>query len=152
MQNRGRTPLFIALNECAYPPSPRVATSIAAQLGQLSRYADPADAGRLTANLAAAAAAVEDTTRAAGARAANLAARERLHVAIDALGLKRSASRGNFVLFRSPVGGDTLRARLIAGGIVPAHAFAPLNEWVRITVGNDAEVTRTIAVLRAALV
>jgi len=45
-----------------------------------------------------------------------------------------------------------LRVRLIAGGIVPARAFAPLNDWVRITVGNDAEVTRTIAVLRAALV
>jgi histidinol-phosphate aminotransferase len=122
-------------------------------LGRALRAAgigDPHALSRLA--LAAAAAAVEDTTRVAAARAANLAARERLHVAIDALGLKRSASRGNFVFFRSPVGGDTLRARLIAGGIVPAHAFAPLNDWVRITVGNDAEVTRTIAVLRAALV
>jgi hypothetical protein len=45
-------PLFLALNECAYPPSSRVAQAIAAETGQLSRYADPADAGRLTATLA----------------------------------------------------------------------------------------------------
>jgi histidinol-phosphate aminotransferase len=45
-------PLFLALNECAWPPSPGVERALAAQFGSLARYADPVDATRLTAVIA----------------------------------------------------------------------------------------------------
>ena len=121
-------------------------------LGRALRAAgigDPHGLSRLA--LAAAGAAIADSARIAAVRADAAAGRDRLHAAIDALGLKRSAACANFVFFRSPIGGETLRARLIAGGIVPARAFPPLDDWVRLTVGTAADVTTTIVVLRAAL-
>jgi histidinol-phosphate aminotransferase len=110
---------------------------------------DPHAQARLA--IAAAGAALEDGARVARVRMLTAQGRDRLHDAIDALDLERSASVGNFVFFRSALGGDVVRRRLRAGGIVAARAFPPLDDWVRVTVGTEAEVTRTIAALHAAL-
>lgn len=105
--------------------------------------------GRLA--LAAAQAALDDPAWLAEVRRRTLAGRDRLHAALDALGLVHSASRANFVFFRSPAPADKLRARLAEAGVLVGRAFPPLDAWVRVTVGTEAEVDRTIAALRRAL-
>ena len=122
---------------------------VPAALGQALRAAgigDPHALSRLA--IVAARAALEDGARLAHVRAQTAAGRDRLHAAIDALGLERSRSVANFVFFRSPRGGDATRAQLRAAGIIAARPFPPLNDWVRVTVGTEAQVTQTIAALR----
>jgi len=99
--------------------------------------------------LVAAEASLDDPAWRAQVRRRTIAGRDRLHGALDALGLEHSASVANFVFFRSPV--PDLRARLEQAGIQTGRPFAPFDQWLRITVGTEAEVTRTIAALHSAL-
>lgn len=101
--------------------------------------------------LVAAEASLGDPAWIAQVRRRTIAGRERLHQSLDGLGLKHSASEADFVFFASPIPAADLRARLAAQGIETARAFPPLGEWVRVTVGTEAEVARTIAALHAAL-
>lgn len=105
--------------------------------------------GRLA--LVAAEASLDDPEWVAQVRRRTIAGRERLHAALDALGLERSASQADFVFFKSPVAAAGLRERLAAGGIQVGRAFPPLDQWVRVTVGTEDEVGRTITALIAAL-
>lgn len=105
--------------------------------------------GRIT--LAAAAAALADPDWIGQVRIRTLAGRRRLEAALTRLGLEQSDSRANFVFFRSPIAAEQLRARLAEAGILVGRAFPPLDEWVRITVGTEPEVDRTIAALHAIL-
>jgi histidinol-phosphate aminotransferase len=101
--------------------------------------------------LAAASAALADRNWIADVRRRTLAGRVRLTAALDALGLAHSDSRANFVFFRSPGDAGAVRAGLADAGILVGRAFPPLGGWVRITVGTEAEVTRTIAALQTLL-
>ena len=74
--------------------------------------------------------------------------RAALHSALDALGLRHSDSRANFVFFQSPTDAAAARSALQARGIIPGRAFPPLDQWIRITVGNETETRSTIAALR----
>lgn len=71
--------------------------------------------------------------------------------ALDQLGLKHSASVANFVFFHSPMSAAGMRQDLLRRGIVVARPFPPLDQWIRISVGDEAEVTRTISALRDSL-
>lgn len=102
--------------------------------------------------LIAADAALDDPTWTGEVRRRTIAGRDRLHAVLDRLGIVRSASRANFIFFRSPIEAARLRARLAQSGILVGRAFPPLGEWVRITVGTEAEVDRTISALQQALV
>ncbi len=51
------------------------------------------------------------------------------------------------MFFRSPGPAETLRQDLLRRGIVAARAFPPLEGWIRISIGTEAEVTRTISAL-----
>ncbi len=114
-----------------------------------SGLGDPHVVGRLA--LVAAAAAVADRAWIAEVRERTLAGRARLTAALEELGLDHSESRANFVFFRSPTPAAPLRQRLGQHGILVGRAFPPLDEWVRISVGTEDEVTRTIEALRSSL-
>ncbi len=107
---------------------------------------DTHDLNRLALVAAEAALGDQDHVRAVAARVR--ANRERVHAALDALQLARSQSRANFVFFQTPSDAAAARSALAADGIIPGRAFPPLDQWIRITVGTDAETTRTIAALR----
>ncbi|WP_366060565.1 hypothetical protein [Gluconobacter kondonii] len=62
--------------------------------------------------------------------------------------LKHTESEANFVFFQSPQPALDVRNRFEKMGIIIAHPFAPLNDWLRISVGTEAEVTRVIAALK----
>ena len=100
-------------------------------------------------SLAAAGAALADQRHVAAVRAGVAAERDRLHGVLDALGLRHSDSRADFVFFRSD-DAPRLRAAFTAAGIEIARAFPPLDDWIRITVGRPAENDQVIAVLRRA--
>ncbi len=124
-------------------PRPIAAALRAAGLG------DPHELGRL--QIAAAAAALADQGWLRHVRARTAAGRARLTAALDQLGLKHSGSVANFVFFQSPVQASRLRQDLRQRGILVARSFPPLDQWVRISIGTEDEVTRTIRALRDSL-
>lgn len=75
--------------------------------------------------------------------------RDAVHQALDALGLRHTDSRANFVFFESPRPADAVREALRARGIIPGRAFPPLDQWIRVTIGTEAETAATIGALRA---
>lgn len=98
-------------------------------------------------NLAAASAALTDQAYIARVRDWTHAGRRRLEQAIDALGFERTDSRANFVYFRTPAA-DALRAEAAKRDIRIGRAFAPLGDWLRITVGTPKEVDAAIGLIR----
>lgn len=99
--------------------------------------------------LAAAGAALADQAHVATVRAAVATERRRLTATLDARGLRHTASQASFVFFRSEKAA-ALRAAFAAAGIEIARPFAPLDDWLRITIGRPADNDRVIAVLRTA--
>ena len=112
-------------------------------------FGDPHVLGRLA--LAAASAALSDQAWVASVRTRTIAGRLRLTAALDSLGVQHSDSRANFVFFRSPIPAAGLRRQLERLGILVGRAFPPLDEWIRVSVGTEDEITRAIAALRALL-
>ncbi|CAN5326771.1 hypothetical protein BH10PSE13_BH10PSE13_19880 [soil metagenome] len=102
--------------------------------------------GRLA--IAGALASLSDPAWIAEVRRRTLDGRDRLVRALYELGLEHSESRANFIFFRSGAA-PVLREGLSRAGILAGRAFPPLDDWIRITVGTEDEVTRTIAALRA---
>ncbi|MCP9319495.1 aminotransferase class I/II-fold pyridoxal phosphate-dependent enzyme [Acetobacter persici] len=76
------------------------------------------------------------------------AGRTRLTQTLDSLTLKHTDSEANFVFFQSPKPVADVREQFVKLGIVTARPFAPLNDWLRISVGTEAEVTRVISALK----
>lgn len=76
--------------------------------------------------------------------------RDRIHQALRALGLRHTDSRANFVFFESTSRpADDVRRELATRSVTPGRAFPPLDRWIRITVGTEAETARTITALQA---
>lgn len=97
--------------------------------------------------LAATAAALGDQayiTRIAGAVARE---RARYHALIDERGWPRTDSRANFVFFRPPDAAG-LRRALDTEGITIGRPFAPLDDWLRISIGRPVDNDRVLAILR----
>ena len=112
---------------------------------QAAGFGAPHGLGRL--QIAAAGAALADQDWVRQVRARTVAGRVRLTAALDRFGLEHTGSVANFVFFRSPGPAEKLRQDLLRRGIVVARSFPPLVQWIRISVGTEAEVTRTISAL-----
>lgn len=102
---------------------------------------------RLT--LAAASAALADQDHVRTVVAGVRRDRDRLHAALDRLGLKHTDSKASYVFFESRLPADPVRAELKAKGLTVARAFPPLAPWIRITIGTPAETDAVIAALNA---
>jgi histidinol-phosphate aminotransferase len=101
--------------------------------------------------LAAAGAALADQQYVATVRARTKAERERVTVELDRLKLAHTDSRGNFVFFHAPGAVDRIRAALTKRNVQIGRPFAPLDEWIRITIGRPEENTVVIAALKEAV-
>ena len=73
--------------------------------------------------------------------------RDRLHAALDRLGLRHTDSRASYVFFQSRLPAQGVREALAARGLVVGKAFPPLDDWIRITIGTAAETDAVIATL-----
>jgi histidinol-phosphate aminotransferase len=100
------------------------------------------------ASQAGAIAALADQDHLLAGVAATIAERERMHAALDALGVAHSASEANFVFVRSPGPIETVFERLLAAGLI-ARPIRVREGWFRITVGAPADNDRVLAELAA---
>ena len=96
--------------------------------------------------LAAAAAALGDQEYVSRIRDFNRMGRERITARLDALRLRHTDSRANFVFFEvlEPA---RPRARFDAVGIEIARVFEPLSSWIRVTVGTSAQMSTVLSTL-----
>jgi histidinol-phosphate aminotransferase len=101
--------------------------------------------------LAAASASLRDMAYIADIRAKVVAERTLWHQMLDAMGVRRADSRGNFVFFETGGAHDAFAASLAAQGIDIARAFPPLDRWARIAIGLPAENGRARAAVKALL-
>lgn len=103
--------------------------------------------GRLA--LAGAAAAIEDREWFETTRQAVIAGREKLAEELAALGFEVLPSQANFVFARHPRhDAGELAARLRERRIIVRHFRAPrIEQFLRITIGNDAHCARLVAAL-----
>ena len=106
---------------------------------------DPHELGRLA--VAAANAALADQAWVSNVRSRTIAGRDRLTAALDRARLAHSDSRANFIFFRAGVDAAGRRIALARQGIEVARPFPPLDDWIRIAIGTEDEVTRTIAAI-----
>jgi len=100
---------------------------------------------------AAAAAALADEDFVARSYELNRAGLAQLTSAFDAMGLEYVPSFGNFVLVKVGPAARINQELLQRGVIVRPVANYGLPEWLRVTVGLEAENTQFIAALRASL-
>lgn len=104
-----------------------------------------------TTGLDAAIASYDDAAFLRATRAAILADRARVHAALDARGLTRSAAQGNFVFFDTGGPLQQFQQRMLAQGVKVGRRFAAYDTWSRVTIGTTAEVDRFLAALPKAL-
>ena len=105
--------------------------------------------GRL--NLAAAAAALRDTSRVDWVRNAVAGERTRWTQFLDSLGLAHTEACGSFVFFDTGHPQPEIAAALRAGGIEIGRAHPPYTNWARITIGLPEENARAQSALRTVL-
>jgi histidinol-phosphate aminotransferase len=101
--------------------------------------------------LVAAGASLRDTGYIARVQTAIATERLKWGTFLSKLGLKASASQGNFVYFDTgrPVAG--LAKELLAAGVVVARPFPPFDTWVRITIGLPEENEKARVVVKKLL-
>lgn len=103
--------------------------------------------------LAGAVASIRDKEHFESSCARIIASRERMSTELESLGFEVLPSQANFVLARHPErDAEQLQASLRADGIVVRYFKQPrIQQYLRITVGTDAEIDRLLASLRAVL-
>ncbi len=99
--------------------------------------------------LRAAAASLDDPAYAATTRAKVATERALWFRALDRLGLRRTAARGNFVFFETRRPHDAVASAFLAHGVKIGRAFPPLDTWARISIGLPEENTLARAALSA---
>ena len=92
--------------------------------------------------LAAATASLRDRGYVATLRAKVIAERKKWNSLFDALKLRHSESRGNFVFFETGRPHREVAAALDARGVDIGRAFPPLDHWARISIGLPQENAR----------
>jgi histidinol-phosphate aminotransferase len=92
--------------------------------------------------LAAAAASLRDSGYVDGMRLKVAQERQKWHALLDAMGRRRSDSRGNFVFFETGQPHKVIAAQLMNEGIEIARAFPLFDHWVRISIGLPEENVR----------
>ncbi len=113
-------------------------------IGDLNRVKfsfNPYNVNRLSERLAAAA--ITDAAYFDSCRAKIMATRERLADSLQEMGFKVLPSRSNFLLAGTPkMGGAELQKALRARGILVRHFDDErIKDYVRITIGSDAEIS-----------
>ena len=97
--------------------------------------------------LAAAVGSLRDMHYVAMVRAKVIAEREEWNTLFDAMRLRHSDSRGNFVFFETGRPHQDIAAAMHAKGIDIGRAFPPLEHWARVSIG----LPRENAMARAAI-
>jgi histidinol-phosphate aminotransferase len=92
--------------------------------------------------LAAAAASLRDPGYVDEMRSKVAQERQTWHALLDAMGRRRSDSRGNFVFFETGQPHKVIAAQLMNEGIEIARAFPLFDHWVRISIGLPEENAR----------
>jgi histidinol-phosphate aminotransferase len=92
--------------------------------------------------LTAAAASLRDTGYVDRMRLKVAEERQKWHALLDAIGRRRSDSRGNFVFFETGQPHEVIAMQMMNQGIEIARAFPPFDHWVRISIGLPAENLR----------
>lgn len=87
----------------------------------------------------AAQAALTDTAAFAAAIDATTVERDKWHRFLDAKGLRRTASQGNFVYFDAGKPHAEVVGKLRQHGVVVGRLFAPYDTWLRISIGLPDE-------------
>jgi histidinol-phosphate aminotransferase len=115
----------------------------------MNRVRQPFNCNNLA--LAAATAALDDHEFVARSYALNRAGMEQIVGGLKRLGFTHIPSHGNFVTFKA---GDaaTLNQKLLRQGVIvrPIAGYG-MPEWLRVTIGTDAENTRFLDVLEKSL-
>jgi histidinol-phosphate aminotransferase len=101
--------------------------------------------------LAAAAAALDDADFVRKSFSLNEAGMRQVTAGLDALGLSYIPSFGNFVSFKAGAAGDVFQRLLRQGVIVRPIAGYGMPEYLRVTIGLEAENARFLACLERAL-
>jgi histidinol-phosphate aminotransferase len=96
---------------------------------------------------AAAVAALGDQAHLARVVASAHAERERIHAFLAERGLEPSASRANFVFFRSPLPAAEAFERLLAQGIIVRPIPTARGDYLRVSVGAPAHTDRFLTAL-----
>ena len=91
--------------------------------------------------LAAAAASLRDGNYVTATRAKVIVERDKWNQLFDALKLRHSDARGNFVFFETGRLHHEVAGALLAKGIEIGRAFPPFDRWVRISIGLPEENT-----------
>ena len=86
--------------------------------------------------LAAASASLRDRAYVFDVRDKVTAERLLWHRMLDAIGYRRSDSRGNFVFFDTRRPHEAFSAAMAAEGVEIARAFPPLNTWARVSIAE----------------
>lgn len=128
-------------------PGYGVAPAALAERLRAAGLGSPHSLNRLS--LVAAEAALSDQAHVRSVAARTRVNRDRVHATLDSLGLRHTNSRANFVFFESRLPADDVRRALTARNVTPGRAFPPLDRWIRITIGTEADTDRTITALRA---
>ncbi len=112
----------------------------------LDRVRAPFNVGGLAQ--AAARAALGDLEHVARTIENNTRERERVTRALEALGLRVAPSEANFVLVDVRTSGRAVYERMLQRGVIVRPMPAPIETWLRITIGVRDENDRMLATLR----
>jgi histidinol-phosphate aminotransferase len=115
----------------------------------MNRVRQPFNVGSI--GQAAAAAALDDRAFVERSRALNAAGMQQIIRDLDALQLQHIASVGNFLSLRVPHAGQVYQRLLRQGVIVRPLAAYDMPDFLRVTIGLEAENARFLSALRTAL-
>ena len=115
----------------------------------MNRVRQPFNCNNLA--LAGAAAALTDHTFLAESYAVNRAGMEQIVAGLKRLGLRHIPSHGNFVTFHVGDGAGVNQRLLKQGVIVRPIAGYGMPEWLRVTIGREADNERFLSALASAL-
>jgi histidinol-phosphate aminotransferase len=101
--------------------------------------------------VAAASASLRDTSFVASVRGKVAVERARWSATLDALGVRRTEARGNFVFFETRRPHDQIAAAMRSRGVDIGRSFPPLEQWARLSIGLPEENAYAQTALREVL-
>ena len=116
----------------------------------MNRVRQPFNCNNLA--LAGAIAALEDAEFLDLSYRLNAAGMQQIVAGLDALGLKHLPSHANFVTFHVADAAAVNQKLLKQGVIIRPLAGYAMHDWLRVTIGTEAENTRFLTALKTALV
>jgi histidinol-phosphate aminotransferase len=96
-------------------------------------------------------ASIGDTEYQTFVKTKNREGRALLTAALTKLGKKVAPSQANFLYFDAGMNGESVRKAALAKGYMIGRAFAPYNDWVRVSIGTPEEMQGFVSILPDAL-